>query len=172
MTMLPVANLTASYALLQFLKAEEALRLTAYCCPSGIPTIGYGSTSGVTHDDVKNRKTISREEAEERLKTDVNEAVRIVRAAVKVPLTQNQFDALVSFVFNVGPGSKDRGGFVRLTDGRPSTLLRKLNERDYQGAAAQFVAWVKGTNPRTGDLVVLPGLVKRRKAEQTLFSTA
>jgi hypothetical protein len=91
-------------------------------------------------------------------------ASMIVERAVKVSLSNSQRDALVSFVFNVGHGAKGvKDGFVVLRDGRPSTMLKLLNLGDYYGAAAQFDRWVHGSGN------ILPGLVKRRKAEKALF---
>ncbi|MGZ3891178.1 MAG: lysozyme, partial [Mucilaginibacter sp.] len=81
-----------------------------------------------------------------------------VNTLVKVPLTQNQFDALVSFTYNEGTGAL-----------KESTLLKKLNERDYAGAADQFLAWDKITNPHTGEKEVSVTLSARRKEERGLF---
>ncbi|MDB5155898.1 MAG: rrrD, partial [Mucilaginibacter sp.] len=80
---------------------------------------------------------------------------------VKVPITQNQFDALVSFAYNEGTGAL-----------RGSSLLILLNERDYEGAAEHFLAWDKITDPHTGQKVVCDTLVDRRKEESHLFLTA
>lgn len=103
-------------------------------------------------------------EADAVLATDVKNAEAIVNKHVKVPLTQNQFDALVSFVYNVGPGKKGvKDGFVVLKDGRASTLLTKLNAGDYKGAAAELPKWVNQNG------VKLNGLVFRREAEKQMF---
>ena len=126
----------------------EGLRLTAYKDPVGIWTIGYGHT-GV---DVHQGLTITQQRAEELLLRDVGSAVATVGRLVKVRLTQNQFDALVDFVYNAGAGN-----FAG------STLLRKLNASDFAAAAAQFAKWVRGGGE------VLPGLVERRAAEKALF---
>jgi lysozyme len=86
----------------------------------------------------------------------------VVDTAVKCQLNPNQYAALVSFVFNVGPGKKDfKSGFVTLKNGRPSSMLRMLNAQLYRAAAEEFPKWVN--NPP------LPGLVKRRAAERALF---
>ena len=96
------------------------------------------------------------QQAEELLYADLLDAARDVAALVKVPVTDNQFAALTSFEFNLGSL-------------RTSTLLRKLNTGDYEGAAREFSRWVKG---RVNDqLVTLPGLVSRRRAEQELFQS-
>lgn len=138
-----------SQAAIDLIKAAEGLRLTAYRDSAGILTIGYGSTGGI-----KSGQTITREQAEEMLVDDLDEAADAVRKLVTVPLTQGQFDALVSFTFNLGAG--------RLRD---STLLRLLNQGKYGEAAAQFRFWVMAGGQ------TLPGLVKRRAAERALFET-
>lgn len=136
-----------SEAGLALIRQSEGLRLRAYLCPAGIPTIGYGSTAGV-----KLGQTITAERAEELLREDVRQFEAAVSRLVKVPLTQGQFDALVSFAFNLGARSLEQ-----------STLLRLLNVGDYSGAAAQFDRWVYASGKR------LSGLVKRRAAERALF---
>lgn len=132
---------------LALIRQFEGLRLSAYRCPAGIPTIGYGTTAGVKMGD-----TITKERAEELLREDVKRFEAQVLRLVKVPLTQGQFDALVSFVYNLGAGNLSN-----------STLLRLLNAGDYKGAAAQFDRWVYASGKR------LSGLVKRRAAERALF---
>ena len=132
------------------IKSAEGLRLKAYPDPGtgGLPwTIGYGSTSGVTRNMV-----ITEVQAEQMLAADLVRFERIVERLVQVPLPQGQFDALVSFTYNVGEGN-----FTN------STLLRKLNAGDTPGAAEQFSRWVHAGGK------VLPGLVKRRAAERALF---
>lgn len=103
-------------------------------------------------------------EAQARLVEDMTTAGDIVDRAVTAPLSQNQFDALCDFVFNVGPGKKGvKDGFVVLKSGEPSTMLRRLNASDYAGAAAEFPKWTKASGK------VMPGLVTRRAAERALF---
>jgi GH24 family phage-related lysozyme (muramidase) len=137
--------------------------LTAYLCPAGVPTIGYGHTATVTPEHV-GKKRISVDTAEVLLLEDLHDATRIVERTVTVSLTDGQFAALVSFVFNVGPGAKGvKDGFVQLKNGQPSTMLRKLNAGDSAGAAAEFPKWTKGGGK------VLSGLVKRRSEEMALF---
>lgn len=138
---------------LDLIMESEGLRLRAYLCPAGIPTIGYGHTKGVKLGD-----TCTGEQAEQWLDEDAREAAASIDAMVTVPLNQGQMDALVSFVFNFGAEKF-----------RTSSLLRLLNEGKYTEAAAQFPRWVNGTNPRTKIWEVLPGLVKRRAAEKALF---
>lgn len=132
---------------LDLIKSYESLSLKAYRDSGGVPTIGWGSTRGV-----RMGMQISQEQAESRLRDDLYTAESAVNRYVTVPLSQHQFDALVSFVFNVGGGAF-----------RKSTLLEKLNLADYAGAANELSRWVKA-NGR-----VLPGLVKRRAAERALF---
>ena len=111
---------------LALIRQFEGLRLSAYRCPAGIPTIGYGSTAGV-----KLGQAITAERAEQLLREDVRQFEAAVSRLVKVPLTQGQFDALTSFAFNLGAKALEK-----------STLLRLLNAGDYSGAAAQFERWV------------------------------
>lgn len=128
---------------------------------SGKPwTIGYGHTQDVTEGMV-----ISSHQAEEILRSDLElQYGPEVDALVRVALNQNQFDALVSFYFNVGPGKKGvDSGFAVLKSGQPSSMLRLLNAGDYAGAAGQFMQWKYARGK------VMPGLVKRRAAERALF---
>ncbi len=132
-------------------KHFEGLYLNAYLCPAGVPTIGYGHTAGV-----KMGQTITAAQADDFLKADLTAAAAQVDKVVKVPLTPDQRGALASFVFNLGAGSL-----------QSSTLLRLLNQSDYEGAAGQFGRWVYATV--NGVKTQLPGLVKRRAAESELF---
>lgn len=92
-------------------------------------------------------------------------AENLVQEHVKVALTQCQFDALVSIVFNVGPGAKgEKDGIIFLASGQSSTLLRKLNAGDYAGAADEFPKWCLGASG-----TLLGGLVTRRTRERALF---
>ena len=134
---------------LDIVKEAEGLRLSAYLCPAGIPTIGYGHTKGVKLGD-----TCTKEQAEEWLENDFFMAKQDVKAVVKVPLSENQLDALASFVFNLGVRKLIQ-----------STLLKKLNAGDYNGAAAEFDKWVFAGK------VKLNGLVKRRAKERQLFES-
>lgn len=142
-------HLAASPVAYVVIRAEEGLLLVAYKCPAGIWTIGYGHTKGV-----RPGMRINTRMAERFLREDVTEAEGYVKRLATVPLTQGQFDALVSFVFNLGPDGL--GG---------STLLKKLNAGDYAGAAGEFGKWVNGGKP----LRPLPGLVRRRAKERDLF---
>lgn len=131
----------------------EGCVLHAYKDIAGIPTIGVGHTGGVYMGQV-----ITQAKADELLRQDLKKFVDRVNKFVKVPLNQNQFDALVAFDFNTGSLGT-------------STLLKKLNAGDYKGAAAQFAVWNKITDPETGKKVVSTGLINRRKAEVALFNT-
>lgn len=132
---------------IELIKKFEGLRLTAYRCSAGVLTIGYGHTRGVKAGDL-----ITARQADEFLREDVRSAELVVNLDVKVWLSQGQFDALVSFVFNLGAGN-----FVK------STLLRKLNDGNYVGAADQFGRWIYAGKTE------LPGLIRRRAAERELF---
>lgn len=141
-------------AAVDLVKEYEGLRTSAYKCPAGVWTCGYGATGkGVTPTTVWTTK-----QAEERLAADLADAAKHVDKLITVPLTENQRGALSSFVFNLGPGA-----FAS------STLLRFLNLGDTVGAAAQFGRWTKARVG--GKLVDLPGLVARRAAEAALFSS-
>lgn len=132
----------------EIIKQSEGLRLEAYLCPAGVWTIGYGHTG----KDVVEGMKITRGEAEELLEGDLEKFEKDILKMVKVGLTQNQFDALVSFTYNVGGGAL-----------KTSTLLKKLNAGDYMGAADEFLKWTKAGGKE------LPGLVKRRRTERALF---
>lgn len=130
------------------IKEFEGLRLKAYRDPVGVWTIGYGHTGG----DVKPGQVISQARAEQLLKGDTGWAQDAVRRSVKVPLSQGQFDALTSFTYNLGGGAL-----------ASSTLVKKLNARDYAGAQKEFGRWVHAGGE------VLAGLVRRRAAEAKMF---
>ena len=132
---------------IELIKKFEGCVLKAYKCPAGVWTIGYGHTAGV-----KKGQTITKTEAENYLKQDLNKYELTVNNLVNVPLNQNQFDALVSFCYNLGAGNL-----------KSSTLLKLLNKEDYIGAAEQFDRWVYAGGKK------LSGLVKRRAAEKELF---
>lgn len=150
----------ASENCLALIREFEGERLTAYRCPAGKLTIGYGHTG----TDVKSGMRIDIFQANILLRQDVAAAEAIVERSVKVPLTQGQFDGLVSFVFNVGAGAKGiKDGFVTLKNGQKSTMLKLINEGDFDNAARQFGGWVYGGGKK------LPGLVARREAERKLF---
>ncbi|MDX3740344.1 lysozyme [Pseudomonas sp.] len=132
---------------LSLIKSFEGLRLQAYQDAVGVWTIGYGTTRGVNAG-----MKISKEQAERMLLNDVQRFEPEVERLVNVSLSQNQWDALISFTYNLGSANLES-----------STLLRKLNAGNYTGAADQFPRWNKAGGR------VLPGLVRRRAAEQALF---
>ena len=137
---------------LQIIKDSEGFRMDAYLCPAGIATIGWGSTYYANGNKVKLGESITREQADDELLFEINRCIPQIKSVVKVPLNNNQLSALVSFVYNLGIGKFSK-----------STLLRKLNKGDYDGAANEFIRWTKAGG------VVLPGLVKRRDREKSLF---
>lgn len=144
----------------------EDLRLRAYPDPQsgGEPwSIGWGNTQYADGRKVRQGDVISKQQADEEFAFDLIEFEAMVEKAVSVPLTQGQFDALVSIVYNVGPGNRYKSGILRLKNGAPSTLLRKLNAGDYRGAADQFDLWVSRGTPAE------KGLRRRRAAEKALF---
>jgi len=154
----------ASDACISLIQHFEGLRLDAYWDAAGcVWTIGYGHTGA----DVQKGQTVTRQEACALLAQDIHESQTVVRqVCADVDLTQGQFDALVSFVFNVGAGKRGvKSGFVCLVNGKPSTLLTRLRAGDVTGAADEFLKWVHAGGKR------LTGLVRRRRAERELFLT-
>lgn len=134
------------------IKQFEGCKLTAYQDSVGIWTIGYGWTQPVDGKPIRAGMTIKQETAERLLKTGLVSYESDVSRLVKVGVTQEQFDALVSFTYNLGARSLST-----------STLLRKLNAGDYAGAADEFLRWNKAGGK------VLNGLTRRREAERALF---
>ncbi|MES3537104.1 lysozyme [Enterobacter hormaechei] len=134
------------------IKEFEGCKLTAYQDSVGVWTIGYGWTQPVDGKPIRDGMTIKQETAERLLKTGLVSYEGDVSRLVKVGLTQEQFDALVSFTYNLGARSLST-----------STLLRKLNAGDYAGAADEFLRWNKAGGK------VLNGLTRRREAERALF---
>jgi lysozyme len=132
----------------------------AYLDPVGIWTIGWGTIRNFDDNTpIRQGDIISRATADRWLKEEVDETADVVKELCTAPLTQSMFDALVSFGYNVGTGG---GGL------RTSTLLKKLNAQDYDGASQEFGRWTKGEVE--GEKKILPGLVRRRAAEAALFS--
>lgn len=140
------------------IKEFEGFRARAYLCPAGVPTIGYGTTKGVTHEDVRNGRAVSRDLADSYLRRDLAQfEAGVLRLCARTP-TQPQFDAMVSLAYNIG-----LGGFER------STVLRAHNAGDGMAAARAFGLWNKS---RVGGVLqVLPGLTRRRAAEAALYLT-
>ena len=143
------------------IKKTESFESRPYRCPANIPSIGFGTTrypngKAVTMYD----PAITLEQANAYFAHDIERFERDVLSLVKVPITQGQFDALVSFAYNCGSDIDDDTIAEGLGD---STLLKKLNAGDYKGAADEFPKWNKGAGK------VQPGLVKRRAAERDMF---
>ena len=134
------------------IKQFEGCKLTAYQDSVGVWTIGYGGTQPVDGKPIRAGMTIKQETAERLLKTGLVSYESDVSRLVKVGLTQGQFDALVSFTYNLGARSLST-----------STLLLKLNAGDYAAAADEFLRWNKAGGK------VLNGLTRRREAERALF---
>jgi lysozyme len=126
--------------------------LKAYLDTGGVPTIGWGTTAYPSGRKVKMGDVCTKEQADEWLVHDVESSVKSINKLVKVRIAQPMFDALVSFVYNLGAGN-----FAS------STLLKLINAGKFDDAAAQFARW-KFDNGQ-----VQPGLVKRRSAEEALF---
>lgn len=137
---------------IEFIRQLEGEKLTAYPDIVGIWTIGVGHTGFVDCKPVARGMAITKEKSKELLTADLKRFESAVNDAVKVTLTQNQFDALVSLAFNIGEGA-----FAR------STLVNKLNAGDKKGAAEQFLVW-KNAGGR-----VSQGLLNRRQKEKAMF---
>lgn len=134
------------------IRACEGCRLKAYRDAVNVWTIGIGHTTAAGAPEVTPGMVITEGEADHILSNDLAGSERDVERLVTVQLNQRQFDALVSWVFNLGAGNLEK-----------STLLKRLNAGDYAGAADEILKW----NRAGGQ--VLPGLTKRRKAERLMF---
>jgi|TARA_Y100000114_G_scaffold128438_1_gene125491 lysozyme len=132
---------------IDLIKHFEGCELNAYKCPAGVWTIGYGHIKGVSEG-----MSITQEQAEQMLLDELKEYENYINELVTVNLSQNQFDALVSWVYNLGPANL-----------QSSTLLKVLNSGDYSGVPAQIERWNKAGGK------VLEGLIRRREAESALF---
>ncbi len=139
---------------LELIAKFEGFRSKPYLCPAGVPTIGYGTTIYPNGKKVTLRdKKISKTEALEILKYQVDKSYgKSVNRYVQHEISQNQFDALVSFTYNLGAGNL-----------RSSTLLKKVNLGKFARAAKEFLKWDKAGGRR------LKGLTRRRIAESNLF---
>lgn len=139
----------------EIIKEMEGFRAKKYICPAGKPTIGYGHVIRNNEKYLENAE-LTKYEATKLLLSDAAIAERELLQSVNVPLNENQKSALISFIYNLG-----------ITKFNKSTLLKKLNAGDYQGAADELLRWTKAYVG--GQKVELPGLVKRRKLERGLF---
>lgn len=146
----------ASQNCLTLIKKYEGLYLNAYLCPADILTIGYGTIKYPNGNLVKLKDKITEAQAEEYLVFECKEIAKVLNSLIKVNINQNQFDALMSFCYNLGVGAFER-----------STLFNLLNKGDIMGAANEFERWVYAT--KNGVRIKLPGLIKRRKDEAELF---
>lgn len=136
---------------LRLIRRFEGFSATPYVCPAGYLTVGYGHV--VKNPDAF-RQPITENEATEILAVDVETAERAVLRLISVPLTDGQFDALVSFTFNLGAGALQR-----------STLRRKINREEHEDVPAEFLRWVWAGGRK------LPGLIRRRQAESALYQS-
>ena len=134
---------------LSLIKKFEGLRLRAYKCSANVLTIGYGHTGGVKETD-----KITLEEADSLLEKDIAKFEEYVSDNVIVKLNQSQFDALVAWTFNLGPGNL-----------RESTMLKKLNNQEYESVPFEMRRWNKAGGK------TLDGLIRRREAESLLFES-
>lgn len=136
---------------LDLIKRFEGFSPTVYICPAGYPTIGYGHLVRDLEQD-RYQQGITEQEAEDLLRRDVKVAERALLRLIDVPLTDGQYDALVSFTFNLGAGALQR-----------STLRRKVNREEHADVPAQLMRWVWAGGRR------LQGLIRRREAEVLLY---
>ncbi len=133
---------------LEFIKSFEGFSAVPYLCPARVWTIGYGSTKGVTKDT----PPMTQQEASELIAQEVVRYENSVRRLITVPLTQNEYDALVSFTYNLG------GGVLQY-----STLRMKINRSEKKEAAKEFLKWVYSAKVKS------KGLMRRRLSEMELF---
>lgn len=148
----------ASDACLTFIRLKEAFFAHAYICPAGVVTIGYGTTRWDLKTPVRMGETITREEAERQLAIEVQRCADAVTEAVKVPLTQNEFDALVSFAYNVGTGWITGRGHTQ------ATLIKLLNQGKHEAVPGQLLLFCRTTGGKR-----LDGLYTRRKEEAQMW---
>jgi lysozyme len=138
---------------LNLIRKSEGFKASPYRCPAGIPTIGYGSTRYANGTAVKlTDPPITQEQADDIMRATLKEYEAAVTRYVTVPISQNQFDALVDFAYNAGAQNL-----------KNSTLLKLLNKGQFENAASEFEKWVYGGGKKLG------GLVTRRGLERELF---
>lgn len=143
----------ASNKCIELIKHFEGFSAKPYLCPAGVPTIGYGSTRDTDGKPISmQHPAITETQAKALLMATLTTYENAVNRYVKVPLNQNQFDALVDFAYNAGAKNL-----------LSSTLLKKLNAGDYTGASNEFAKWVYAGSKK------LNGLIRRRQAERDLF---
>lgn len=139
---------------LNLIKTFEGLKLEAYDDGIGVWTIGYGTIKYPNGVRVKRGDTCTEAQATDYMRNDLRTFIADVNRLVTKKINQNQFDALVSFIYNLGT-----------TNFASSTLLKKLNSGDFVGAASEFKRWNKAGGK------VMKGLTRRREAEANLFNT-
>lgn len=137
---------------LKLIEKYEGCKLKAYRCPAGILTIGYGHTSAAGSPKVIEGMIITKEQAEQILDNDLSMFEHELNAMLTREVTQHQFDALMSFTYNLGVGAM-----------RKSTLLKRVNAGEFDKVRAEFMKWTRAAGRE------LPGLVERRRAEADLF---
>lgn len=136
---------------LRMIRRFEGFSAVPYLCPAGYLTVGYGH---VVKNPTAFRQPITEDEAVRILSVDVETAERAVLRLISVPLTDGQFDALVSFTFNLGAGALQR-----------STLRRKVNREEHEDVPAEFLRWIWAGGKK------LNGLIRRRQAEAALYQS-
>lgn len=141
---------------LSLIRRFEGFKGVAYLCPAGVPTIGWGTTEGVTHDDVRNKRTVTRDQADQLLMRHLVQYEAAVQRALG-DCNQYEFDAAVSLAYNIGTA-----GFAT------STVVKAHRRGDKQAACRAFGLWNKATV--NGKKQVLPGLTARRAAEAALYA--
>lgn len=145
--------MTVSQKGIDLIKSFEGLSLKSYDDGGGVWTIGYGSTMWTDGTKVKEGQSVGIEGAEKLLTWEINNKAKIVDQLIKSKINQNQFDALVSFAYNLGIGSLQKSTLLKLVN---------INPNDY-GIRNEFMKWVsKGTTFEKG-------LTRRRKAEADLY---
>lgn len=143
----------ASKDAIEALKVHEGFRARMYFDQAGLPTIGYGTLIDTPEEQYLRTATITEAQAEDLLRRDLAKFEQVVNDTITVPLTQNQFDALLLFVYNVGPGGFRNGSLPRLINGKADPLAISAKWREYRMAGGQ----------------VSNGLVKRRREELNLY---
>lgn len=138
---------------IKLIKEFEGCKLTAYQDVKGVWTIGYGTTM-INHSKVTKGMAITQSKADQLITEHLNQIVPKITKLVTVPINNNQLCALIDFCYNLGIGTLQR-----------STLLKKLNNRDYRGASEQFTRFVYAGG------VYYKGLARRREAEKALFNS-
>lgn len=140
----------------RLIKESESLKLVAYLCPAGIPTIGYGTTKGVTLEDVKNKRKITKAQSEAFFERDLEVYEKAIYALCTVEPNQNQFDAMVSLTYNIG-----------ISAFKKSSVLRLHNKGKFVDASRAFNLFNKARVNNV--LTVVRGLVIRRAKESALY---